>query len=142
MRPTTQLKNPESYQRQQTAQQNARQSAQDPFTGFYGGFYGQADPGISGTTAIIITTAATRTSSPDGRQGRFGCSRLVILLMLLSSLMSMCSYGGLYRYTYPGYRYYYYTYGGQEDQGQTEDVDSGEYDFSGGYYGSGSPEFG
>lgn len=134
-----QLKNPEEYQRQQAAEQNARQNAQDPFAGFYGGFYGQADPGDQRDNSYYYYYSGDQNQQPRRSARPFRLFRLVILFMLFSSLLSMCSYGGLYRYTYPGYGYYYYTYGGQEDSQSSEGSGSEEYH---GYYGSGSPQFG
>ena len=103
-----QLKNPESYARQQQAEEAARQQAQqqqDPFAGFYGNFYGQTDPG--GQDSYYYYSGDDSGQQPHRSSHRpFRLFRLIILFMLLSNLLSMCSYRRLYRY--PSYYYYYY----------------------------------
>ena len=97
-----QLKNPESYARQQQAEEAARQQAQqqqDPFAGFYGNFYGQTDPG--GQDSYYYSGDDSGQQPHQSYHRPFRLFRLIILFMLHSNLLSMCSYR----------RFYYYYYG-------------------------------
>ena len=130
-----QLKNPESYARQQQAEEAARQQAQqnagDPFAGFYGNFYGQTDS--SGQDNYYYYSGDDSGQQPHRSYHRpFRLFRLIILFMLLSNLLSMCSYRRFYYY-YPGYGSYY----GYEDYG-----DSAPSHGADDYYYGGSPENG
>ena len=130
-----QLKNPDSYARQQqaeeTARQQAYQNAGDPFAGFYGNFYGQTDN--SGQDSYYYYSGDDSGQQPHRSYHRpFRLFRLIILFMLLSNLLSMCSYRRFYYY-YPGYGSYY----GYEDYG-----DSAPSHGADDYYYGGSPENG
>lgn len=125
-----QLKNPEAYARQQQAeqaQQAQRQAQQqwgsDPFAGFYGNSYGQADPGGQENSYYYYYQ-----SGPEDRPQRpyrpFRFLRLVGLFLLLSWLLSMCSYGRLYRGYYSPYYYNYGYHYGDSDQQDTGTADS------------------
>lgn len=129
-----QLKNPESYARQQQAEEAARQQAQqqqDPFAGFYGNFYGQTDPG--GQDSYYYYSGDDSGQQPHQSYHRpFRLFRLIILFMLLSNLLSMCSYRRFY--------YYYPSYG--NDYGYGEYGDSAPARGADDYYYGGSPENG
>jgi len=131
------LKNPEAYARQQQAEQAQREARQQAEQAGYDPFGGWYYAGGSGQEQYGERQEGEPWSYRPARP--FSFFRLVILFMLLSSLLSMCSRP---RYVYPGYGYYGYygdggSYGEYEDYEDYEDFYNDLYEY---YFGQSGEE--